>query len=98
MADIEDKLSDLQLQVYNMVKTAGWEGCTTDEIEAKLGRTHQSISARVNELANWKPKPLIEARAANRKTRAGKGAAIYILAGLRRANPDRDAVDEAAKR
>jgi hypothetical protein len=51
----------------------------------------------VNELANWKPKPLIEARAARRKTRAGKPAAIYILAGLRRANPDKDKVDEEAK-
>lgn len=97
MADVEDKMSDLQLQVYNMIKTAGWEGCTTDEIEAKLGRTHQSISARVNELKNWKPKALIEARAANRTTRAGKGAAIYILAGLRRANPDRDAADQTVR-
>jgi hypothetical protein len=94
MADVEDTLSDLQLQVYNMIKTAGWEGCTTDEIEAKLGRTHQSISARVNELANMKPKPLIEARAARRKTRAGKPAAIYILYGLRRANPAMDKADQ----
>jgi hypothetical protein len=97
MADIEDQLSDLQLQVYNQIRTAGWEGKTTDEIEVTLGRPHQSISARVNELANWKPKPLIEARAARRNTRAGKPAAIYILAGLRRANPDKDKVDEEAK-
>jgi hypothetical protein len=97
MADIESLLSDLQLKVYNMIKTAGWYGCTTDEIEAELGRSHQSISARVNELANWKPKPLIEARAARRKTRAGRPAAIYILEGLRAANPDRDATDQAPR-
>lgn len=97
MGDIENELSDLQLQVYNIIRTAGWDGKTTDEIEAELGRPHQSISARVNELANWKPKPLIEARAARRKTRAGKPAAIYILAGLRRANPDKDKADEGLK-
>lgn len=95
MADIEALLSDLQLKVYNIIKSAGWEGATTDEIEAVLEKTHQSVSARVNELANWKPKPLIEARAATRKTRAGKPAAIYILEGLRRANPDRDKSDHA---
>jgi len=93
MPDIESLLSDLQLKVYNIIRTAGWEGATTDEIEAQLERSHQSISARVNELANWKPKPLIEARAARRKTRAGRPAAIYILEGLRHANPDRDLVD-----
>jgi len=94
MAEIESLLSDLQLKVYNIIRTAGWEGATTDEVEAILGRPHQSISARVNELANWKPQPLIEARAARRTTRTGKPAAIYILAGLRRANPDRDRTDQ----
>lgn len=94
MADIESQLSDLQLKVYNVIRTAGWDGKTTDEIEEALKRPHQSISARVNELANWKPGPLIEARAARRTTRAGKPAAIYILAGLRRANPDRDKTDQ----
>jgi predicted transcriptional regulator len=94
MSDVESKLSDLQLQVYNVIRTAGWEGATTDEIEVVVKRTHQSVSARVNELAEMK---LIEARAARRKTRAGKPAAIYILFGLRRANPDRDQADAATK-
>jgi hypothetical protein len=97
MPEIESLLSDLQLKVYDIIRTAGWEGATTDEIEVILARTHQSISARVNELANWKPRPLIEARAARRKTRAGKPAAIYVLAGLQRANPTRVEADEAAK-
>lgn len=79
---IESKLSELQLKVYDLIRLAGWEGKTTDEIEAILGGTHQSISARVNELANWKPKPLIERRGAQRKTRAGRKAFIYVLAGL----------------
>lgn len=94
MVDVESRLSDLQLQVYTVIKTAGWEGATTDEIEVIVKRTHQSVSARVNELAEMK---LIETRAARRKTRAGKPAAIYILYGLRRANPARDQADAATK-
>ena len=85
MSDIEARLSDLQLKVYEQIKLAGWDGKTVDEIEVAIGRTHQSVSARVNELANWKPKALIEARAARRKTRAGKPAAVYVLAGCKRA-------------
>lgn len=95
MADIESLMSDLQLRVYNIIRLAGWEGATTDEIEVALERSHQSVSARVHELANWKPKPLIEARAARRKTRAGKPAAIYVLAGLKRANPAGTSADGA---
>jgi len=85
MGDIEAKLSDLQLKVYDLVRLAGWEGKTCDEIEAELGLTHQSCSARVNELENWKPKPLIERRGAKRKTRAGRPAFIFVQAGLRAA-------------
>ena len=65
-------------------------------VEEAVAET-KALLARVNELANWKPKPLIEARAARRNTRAGKPAAIYILAGLRRANPDKDKADEGPK-
>lgn len=85
MASIEARLSDLQLKVYDQVRLAGWEGKTTDEIEATLGVTHQSCSARVNELKNWKPEPLIERRGITRKTRAGRPADVYVLAGLRAA-------------
>lgn len=80
---MEAKLGDLQLKVLDLVKLAGWEGRTCDEVEAVTGATHQSISARFHELANWKPKPLIERRHATRKTRAGRGAAIYVAVGLR---------------
>jgi predicted transcriptional regulator len=76
---IESKLSDLQLKVYDLIRLAGWEGKTTDEVEVELTLTHQSASARVNELKNMK---LIEERGARRKTRAGRGAFIYVLYGL----------------
>lgn len=83
MADIESQLSDLQLKVYDLIRLAGWEGKTCDEIEVELGLTHQSASARVHELENWKPKPLIERRGIKRATRAKRKAFVFVLAGLR---------------
>jgi hypothetical protein len=87
---IEAQLGDLQLKVFDLIRLAGWEGKTCDEMEAETGLTHQSCSARVNELVNWKEngksKPLIERRGITRKTRAGRGAGVYVLAGLTPAN------------
>ena len=85
--DIEPKLADKQLKVYDIIRLAGWDGCTTDEVEFKSGFTHQCTSARVNELANWKNDngqlaPLIERRGVRRKTRTGRTADVYVLAGL----------------
>ena len=82
---IEAQLSDLQLKVYDKIRLAGWTGKTTDEIEVELEITHQSCSARMNELKNWKPAPLIERRGITRRTRAGRPADVYVLAGLRAA-------------
>lgn len=80
--NIEARLSDLQLKVYNLIRLAGWEGKTCDEVEVSLGLSHQSVSARVNELENWKPSPLIERRGARRATRSGRKAFIFVQAGL----------------
>jgi hypothetical protein len=88
MSDIESKLSELQLTIYNLIRSAGWEGKTVDELEVATGRAHQSVSARVNELENYKPKPLIERRAAKRATRSGRKAFIFVQAGLKRANTE----------
>lgn len=88
MADPDARLSELQREVYDLIRSAGWEGKTVDELEVATGRTHQSISARVNELANYKPKPLIEARKRKRMTRAKRSAFIYVQAGLTRANKE----------
>jgi len=76
---IESKLSDLQLKIYDHIRLSGWDGKTTDEVEVELALTHQSASARVNELKNMK---LIEPRGARRPTRAGRKAVIYVLHGL----------------
>lgn len=83
MSDIESRLSDLQLKVYDLIKLAGWEGKTCDEIEDLLGATHQSISARVHELE--KKLKLIERRGITRKTRAGRQAGVFVLTGSRAA-------------
>lgn len=88
MADVEDTLSDLQRRIYNIIRSAGWAGKTVDELEIATGRTHQSVSARVHELENYKPKPLIERRAATRKTRSGRGAYIFVVRGLTQANAE----------
>lgn len=100
MAKIETKLSDQQLRVYDLIRLAGWEGKTCDEIEEITGYTHQAASARVNDLMNWpldKPKdkktPLIGRRGARRKTRAGRGAFVYVAAGLLEAG-EREGVDD----
>lgn len=88
MADVDSKLGELQLIIYDLIRSAGWEGKTVDELEVETGKAHQSVSARVNELENYKPKPLIERRAAKRATRSGRKAFIFVLAGLKRANKE----------
>lgn len=81
MSDTETKLSDLQLQVYDLICAAGWEGLTMEQVEKETGRTHQSISARINELEKL---GLVERRAAKRKNNTGRGAWIYVKKGLSR--------------
>lgn len=88
MADIDAKLGELQLKIYDLIRSAGWEGKTVDELEVVLNKPHQSVSARVHELENYKPKPLIERRASKRKTRSGRGAFIFVMAGLKRSNEE----------
>lgn len=88
MADIESRLSELQLKIYDLIRSAGWDGKTVDELEVLTEKPHQSVSARVNELENYKPKPLIERRAAQRPTRSGRQAFIFVQAGLKRSNKE----------
>ncbi len=82
-----EQLSDLQLKVLDRIRLSGWDGRTTDELEQDVGGTHQSISARVNELAAMK---LIERRGAKRKTRAGRSAFIYVITGMVAASERKD--------
>ncbi len=85
---VEAKLSDLALKVYDLIRLAGWEGKTTDEVEAETGLPHQTASARVNELMN---KGLIERRGIQRPTRSGRKAFVYVQKGLTAANAREEA-------
>lgn len=88
MSDPDRALSELQKTLYDLIRSAGWEGKTVDELEVVTGRPHQSVSARVHELENYKPKPLIERRASKRKTRSGRTAFIFVQAGLKASNKE----------
>lgn len=76
----EERLNDQERDVYDLIRLAGWEGKTTDEVEVSLKLTHQAASARVSELEH--KHKLIEKRGAKRKTRAGRMAFIYVQKGL----------------
>lgn len=81
VASVESKLSEMQLMVYDLICAAGWNGMTMEEVERATGRTHQSVSARINELEKMK---LVERRSAKRKNATGRAAWIYIKVGLKR--------------
>jgi predicted Rossmann fold nucleotide-binding protein DprA/Smf involved in DNA uptake len=79
MSKTEATLSDQALKVFDLVRLAGWEGKTCDEIEAETGLSHQAASARLHDLEKLNK---VARRGARRKTRAGRGAAIYVQAEL----------------
>jgi predicted transcriptional regulator len=85
IAKTENKLSDLQLMIYDLICAAGQEGMTMEEVEVKIGRTHQSVSARINELEKM---GLVKRRARKRKNKTGRDAWIYVKAGLERVIKD----------
>jgi predicted transcriptional regulator len=83
----EAKLGDLQLKVFDLIRLAGWPGKTCDEIEVETGLTHQSASARINELEDLGH---VERRGTRRPTRAGRKAFVYVLKGLVNAEARKD--------
>ena len=87
MNNLESKLNDSELKVFDCIRLAGWDGKTTDECEVITGLSHQCCSARVSEL--WHKHKLIEQRGARRKTRGGRMAFIYVVKGLTEADKRR---------
>jgi len=85
MANITDTMSAFQLTIYDRICSCGWAGATVDELEEFTGKTHQSVSARVNELEKAKH---VERRASQRKTRSGRKAFIFVMTGLKRSNKE----------
>lgn len=76
MSDFRSRLSDVQLQVFDLLQLAGHEGLTCDQIETAGNLRHQTASARLYELRDLK---LIETRGIRRKTSAGRTAAVWVL-------------------
>lgn len=76
MSDVLARLSDIQLQVLDLLRLAGHEGLTCEQIEKKGNLRHQTASARLYELRAMN---LAENRGIRRKTTAGRTAAVWIL-------------------
>lgn len=70
-----ETLRGLRLRVYDLIaaRTAKGIGTTSDDAEIAMGMRHQTISARVHELARG---GLIEGRG-RRTTRSGRSAVSY---------------------
>lgn len=60
-------------KVLAAIKIAGKDGATTEQIEQRLDKSHQTVSARVNEL---KREGLIFDTGLRRKTKNGRNAAV----------------------
>lgn len=63
------------MQVYNVIRSSR-VGATCDEIEVRLDMPHQTASARVNELHNWR---YIRDSDFRRRTRSGRKAVVWII-------------------
>lgn len=76
-ADIAPHLGDLEALVLRTIKAgkAGHApGMTCDEVEEATGLTHQTASARINEL---RAKGRIEDSGVVRRTRSGRAAIVW---------------------
>lgn len=65
----------LRKQVLDYIKAHPF-GCTSDEVEAALGLSHQTVSARMTEL---KADGQIVPTGERRKTRSGRNAGVYLV-------------------
>ena len=73
-ASVEPELPRLRADVLKFIRRCGKQGATCDEIEAGLGMSHQTVSARVNELMNTER--IVDV--GRRKTRSGRTAFVWI--------------------
>jgi hypothetical protein len=68
--------SHLRTKVLDSIRASGRAGRTCDEVEEMLAMSHQTASARVNELAKL---ALIVDSGRKRKTRSGRGATVWVV-------------------
>jgi len=75
---VRSSLGKLARAVYDeilIVHQASGSGLTVDQLEQILGRSHQSVSARVNELRD---KHWVKDSGQRRKTRSGRQAIVWV--------------------
>lgn len=74
----------LRASIYHWILTRP-QGATTDEVEAHLERSHQSVSSAMHTLThNGHIVPLVEAgHEVRRDTRTGNPATVYVAASAR---------------
>jgi hypothetical protein len=70
-----------RVAIVEWVAERGELGATCDEVEAALGLSHQSCSARFNELKSTKFGRLLVATGEKRNTRSGSPAMVYVTVG-----------------
>lgn len=75
---MEDVVNNIQSAVYEAVIAAGEHGITCDEVEDKLGLSHQTASAR---LAYLSRDGLIGVADTKRKSRTGRAVNVYVVSG-----------------
>jgi len=68
---------DLRERVYRRIKESDTDGITCDALEVALGLSHQTCSARVNELRNA---GRIVDSGLRKRTRSGRKAVVYTVA------------------
>ena len=68
------RVPNIRERVFSLIKASG--GMTADAIEAELGMSHQTVSARVNELARLGQ---IHDSGRRRPTRSGRNAIVWSV-------------------
>ncbi len=66
----------LALRVFTFIQQSGIDGMTCDEVEMLSGLSHQTASARINELA--KIRAIVPG--GRRQTRSGRQAMVWVSA------------------
>jgi hypothetical protein len=72
---ISDKVADGTMQAEALTLIREWGGLTDDELETRMGRTHQSVSATRNTLMR---KGKVADSGLRRKTRSGNDAIVWV--------------------
>ena len=76
---IEPSSGTLRAHVLGFIKRRGKRGMTCDELEHASGLTHQTASARINELMKLQA---IRDSGKRRRTRSGRNAVVWVQSSV----------------